>query len=188
MLLSEGQILSAKFIAYADHWRTAETLQGLADQNPNEANDLLVASIVFRAFALEAFLFHLGETLSLGSGAFENEPTIEKLKTLAKQLNVDLEMSSAGWRLLHKLLKARNQVAHAKDDELCTRIPRPANHDDPEALAAFQSDWQRFANKGNSKEIREYLGRVMLNLWTAAGHMPESLFARGIQYWRSEPC
>lgn len=186
MAAVETQILSAKFIAYADHWRTANVFERLADENPRDTFDLLMAELLFRVFALEAFLCHLGAQVITDDKNYEKKPIMEKLKLLGKRLNVDIEKQTPTWALVRDFIDTRNNIAHAKDDDLLKKIDSPRNHDDAEVLAAYQARWQQFSSKRNCVEIRDYLYRTMLNLWVAVGYMPESLFARGVQYWRTE--
>ena len=105
-------------ITYAEHWHSSKTFLQLGIENAKGSYHQFLGSIVFTAFALEAFLNHVGETL------FSSWPDLEKLtpkgkiNVIAEKLLIDVHYGTAPWQVVPEIFGFRNKVAHGKNELL----------------------------------------------------------------------
>lgn len=172
---------SRKLITYADHWHTANTLDKLAREDPKGSFHKYLASILFRAFALEAFLNHLGEEQFKCWADLERLSPKAKLNIIAENAGVEPKYGSMPWQIVPKLIAIRNKVAHGKNELLEDERILSADDYDREMGEMLKAEWQEFASEANGTLIERQLTDLMLQLWTACGHSVESLFVSGMQ-------
>ena len=73
------------------------------------------ASLVFTAFALEAFLNHIGHNLFKCWDDLERRlGPREKLNIIAERLQVDVNYGILPWQIVKDLFDFRNEIAHGK--------------------------------------------------------------------------
>lgn len=181
MTITVNASRSRKQITYADHWHTANSLETLGNENSKGSYHQFLGSIVFRAFALEAFLNHVGEELFASWRDLERLSPKGKLNVIAEKVGLVPNYGAMPWQIEPKLTAIRNKIAHGKNELLEDERVLMADDYDREMLSMLQADWQAFATSENSAFTRNQLSALMAMIWMASGHELSSLFANGIQ-------
>lgn len=87
------------------------------------------ASLLFTAFALEAYLNHLGPHLFKSWETFERKLTpSDKLTLLCEHLKLDLNWSARPWQTIKDLMRYRNTVAHGRGEKLVEEYKDTVEH------------------------------------------------------------
>lgn len=177
---------SRKLITYADHWHTANTLETLGNENPKRSYHQFLASIVFRAFTLEAFLNHVGEEIFVSWSDLERLSTKGKLNVVAEKIGLRPNYGSMPWQIEPKLTGLRNKVVHGKNELIHDERILTADDYDREMLSMLKADWQTFATSDNCAQARIQSSDLMALIWTTVGHELSSLFVGGVQFVSAE--
>ena len=168
-------------ITYVDLWHTADVLQKLGGRNERGSLHQFLASIVFRAFAFEAFLNHVGEEL------FESWVDLERLRPRGKvniiceKLDIKPNYGNMPWQIIPKLMVIRTKVAHGKNELLTDERILSADIYDEEMGKILRADWQEYATKDNAKSVRDKLEELMKEIWEKAGLEEHAVFRGGFQ-------
>jgi hypothetical protein len=173
-----------QLITYSDFWSTSRSLLESGKSDERGSYYQFLASLVFSAFAFEAFLNHIGEHL------FSSWPELErrlshraKLALIGERLNVPIDYGRLPWQIIPKLFGFRDKVAHGKNEML--RLEKVVPHDDryEELMHEFMfADWQKFATEQNASDVRKHLEEIMANLHKVANIESEFLFSHGSQF------
>jgi hypothetical protein len=81
--------LERKLITYSDLWRTSEVLLEKAKAEPQGSYYLILGSLTFSAFALEAFLNHLGENIFGSWIDLESISPRAKLNVICERIKIN---------------------------------------------------------------------------------------------------
>jgi len=107
---------------------------------------LLIGSLVFMAFCVEAFCQAygkqiLGEELWVGGDRSKKKqkpaerwPVLDKLKAMGRSVDVPVNYGSAPWRDISLIMKARDELAHARPEMCSVRINGVDNDADHHAI------------------------------------------------------
>ena len=173
-----------QLITYSDFWNASRFLLESGKSNEHGSYYQFLASLVFSAFAFEAFLNHIGEHL------FTSWPELErklshraKLALIGERLNFSIDYGRPPWQIIPKLFGFRDKVAHGKNEML--RLEKVVPHDDryEELMHEFMfADWQKFATEQNAADVRKHLEEIMVNIHKVANIENEHLFSHGSQF------
>lgn len=171
-----------QIITYCDFWNTSRFLLENGEREPRGSYCQFLSSLVFSAFAFEAFLNHIGEHL------FSSWPELErklshraKLALIAERLDFTVSYSRQPWQTIPKLFGFRDKVAHGKNEML--RLEKIVPHDRYEKLMHefMFAEWQEFANAHNASDVRKHLEESMTKIHGLAGIEGDILFSSGPQ-------
>lgn len=172
-----------QIITYCDFWNTSRFLLENGERDARGSYYQFLGSLVFSAFAFEAFLNHIGEYL------FSSWPELErrlshraKLALIAERLCIAVNYGSTPWQTIPKLFGFRDKVAHGKNEML--RLEDVVPHDRYEELMHefMFADWQKFANQRNASDVRKSLEEIMAIIHGLAGIEGDVLFSSGPQF------
>jgi len=118
-------------IPYREFWHTANVLLNLAKNQEDGRLHLLVSSLTFRAFALEAFFNHIGRIDDPEWEQHQWSGFDEKPKELGKLLGVAVNYGQAPWSVIRELKQFRDAVAHGSTGSISKEAIEPlATYDD----------------------------------------------------------
>lgn len=129
-----------------------------------------MASLVFTAFALEAYLNHVGGKLFACWDDLERplNPR-KKLSLIAERLGVVVKYGERPWQVIKHLFDFRNDIAHGKSVTLEEeRIVPFYDFTDEQMHQRIQTKWEKYCTKQNSKKAREDVEKIVEAIHKAA--------------------
>lgn len=172
-----------KLITYSDLWRTSEVLLKRAEAEAAGSYYLSLASLVFDAFALEAFLNHIGENVY--ARIWQNLESLQpkaKLNVLCERVGLTPDWDVQPWQVVPEIVAFRNKVAHGKNELL--RFERIVPHDDKYEEIMRQclfAKWQNEATTENAVRVHVQLHALFKLIHEKANIEDEFLFHHGSQ-------
>ena len=170
-----------EFITYSEHWHTSKVLLMLGVESERGSYHQFLASIVFTAFTLEAFLNHMGEHL------FSLWPEMEKLAPKAKllliceKLNIEVDFSRLPWQIIPKLFGVRNKIAHGKNELLKDERELGAESYDELLGKMLRTKWQEYGTQENAQDARDQVAALCEIIWDKSDFPHHGLFQFGLQ-------
>ena len=170
-------------IPYVDHWHTANVLDDLGNAQDQDTRDLFLASISFRAFALEAFLNHVGQEVFQSHWKKSEPCTVrKKIDKLLEFNSLQADYGMNPWLVVPQLVAFRNKVVHGKTKYQKSEPASLSDVYERGFYSALRFDWQESATSQGSNHVRQQTEQVMISIWLSVGRLAESLFRRGVQY------
>jgi hypothetical protein len=145
------------------------------------------ASLVFRAFALEAYLNWQGEHLIPHWKYLERLSPRDKLDLLAELSHVTPDYGSRPWQIVKDLYGFRNDIAHGKPENIISESSEDVNEFLDAKLGTFiQTDWERFCTEDNAVRAQVDVEKIAHALYDGANMKDKSKgpydpFAGGFQ-------
>ncbi len=146
-------------------------LQQTKDQSGRLEESNSIASIVFIAFALEAYLNHLGSQL------FTPWPHLErslspsaKLALITDRLGLTPDLGCQPYQSFTLVFKLRNTMAHGKTELVSWKVKGDASGKPP--MHYPLTDWEREANPTSVERLLTDAETIIKELHSAAG-LPE---------------
>tara|TARA_R110001592_G_scaffold1664_6_gene9726 strand:- start:15180 stop:15752 length:573 start_codon:yes stop_codon:yes gene_type:complete len=165
---------------YAYLFRTAQDSLARAEANEEGRFYQIMSSLVFSAFALEAFFNHLGEIEIECWGEIERIGPAQKLNVLYHHLNLDFSASNRPIQTVTQLLRFKTFMAHGRTERLKTEgvlsTPRP----DP-GQSLIDGQWEKFCNVDEARRGLHDVKEVIETMAGAANIGGYSLFSLGHQ-------
>jgi hypothetical protein len=170
-----------KVITYADFWQTSRVLLEKAQAEPRGSYYLVLGSLVFSAFALEAFLNHLGESTFKSWNDLESISVRAKVSVICERIGVEPNWGAQPWQIIPEIIGFRNKVAHGKNAML--KFEAIVSKDRyEEVLHQFLfADWQQYATQENAMRVRASLEELFKLLHKKAAIENDYLFHHGTQ-------
>lgn len=154
---------------------------------PEGSAHQFMASLVFRAFALEAFLNWQGQHLIKHWEHLERLKPREKLDLLAELSHVKPDYGSRPWQIVKDLYGFRNDIAHGKPENLSSETFEDSDEYLDEKLGTFiRTRWERFCTEENGVKAKADVEQIAKALYEG-GDMkhkstgPYAPFAPGFQ-------
>jgi hypothetical protein len=147
-----------------------------------------MASLVFTAFTLEAYLNWLGDKLFPHWSYLERLKPKEKLAVISDQLKVRVENSQRPWQTIKSLSDFKNSIAHGKPETIATESVEPIDvYLDQKLSKIDRTDWEEFCTPGNAERAREDVEQIIRKLHAAAG-LDESVdpFFSGLRFHKAQ--
>ena len=171
--------LERELITYSDLWRTSEVLLEKAKAEPQGSYYLILGSLTFSSFALEAFLNHLGENIFGSWIDLESISPRAKLNVICERIKIKPSWGVQPWQVVPEIVGFRNKIAHGKNSLLKFEDIVPEDKYD-EALHQFlYADWQELATEKNASDVRVALEKLFKLLHKAADIDGDHLFHHG---------
>ncbi|MCJ7653693.1 MAG: hypothetical protein MUO97_00050 [Dehalococcoidia bacterium] len=168
---------------YAEMWHASDVMLGKAKENPEGSFYQLMASLIFTAFTLEAYLNHIGQSIFKCWDDLEQLSPKRKLNLIAEKLKIERDDSKRPFQTVSKLFKFRNDIAHGKTVRLksenqinvvdldYTLNVRLGQH--------LETPWQKYCSLRNAERAREDVKIIIQKLHKAAGVTDHILFSFG---------
>ena len=172
---------------HAELWHTSNCLLKAGQDVLEGSAHQFRASLVFRAFALEAYLNWHGEHLIPHWQYLERLTPREKLDLLASLSEVTPDYGSRPWQIVKDLYGFRNDIAHGKPENISSETSEDVDEFLDAKLSTFiKTDWERFCTEENAVRAKEDVKEIASALYNGANMKdksdgPYGPFAMGFQ-------
>lgn len=154
---------------HSELWHTSNCLLEAGQNEIKGSAHQLRASLIFRAFYLEAFLNWLGQQLVPHWSYLERLKPKEKLDLLNDIVRVKPDYGSRPWQIVNDLFAFRNDLAHGKPDHLRTESLEDLNEFlDAKLGEVTQTKWERFGTEENAVRAKEDVAKIATLLYEKA--------------------
>jgi hypothetical protein len=154
---------------HANLWRTSWCLLERGQEQEKASYHQFMASLVFTAFTLEAYLNWLGDKLFPHWSYLERLKPNEKLKVISDQLQVPVDHGQRPWQTMKPLFGFRNDIAHGKPEAIATESVEPIDeHLEKKLGQIVRTDWEKFCTRENAERARDDIEQILKILHTAA--------------------
>jgi|ERR1700733_200799 len=170
---------------HAELWHTSNCLLRTGQERVEGSGHQFRASLIFRAFALEAFLNWLGPQLFPHWKYLERLTPREKLDLLADIIQVKPQYGSRPWQIVKDLFDFRNALAHGKPEDVSSEgyvalkdILESGKQD------LVLTDWENFVTEKNATRAKEDVEKIATVLYKTANvkhEGPRGPFSFGFQ-------
>ena len=154
---------------HAELWHTANCLLDAGQREPTASAHQLRASLVFRPFALEAFLNWLGQYVVPHWKYLERLKPKDKLELLADLIGVKPDYGLRPWQIMRVLFGFRNDIAHGKP-EILEKETLESLDDflDAKLGERLETTWEQFCTEENAVKAKEDVYKIAEALYVAA--------------------
>lgn len=137
-----------------------------------------MSSLIFSAFALEAYLNHVGEKKLEFWNDIERIKPLSKLRVLYVYLGLDFDTSKRPIQTVIQVFKFRNFMAHGKTEKVEGKgtIKTPTRNS---AENLVEAEWEKFCNQKEAERAFEDVKIIIKTLCEAAGFDVTFLFSLG---------
>jgi len=166
---------------YSEMWHTSNCLLEMAKEADEGAFHLLMGSMVFRAFSLEAYFNHVGEKLFIHWSDLETLSPKSKLNVIAERLELEVNYGERPWQVLRELFGFRNDIAHGKTITISESEEKSLEryHKNPTWKRA-ETDWEKYCTPRNAERARVEVGAIIKAIHDAAKIPDDYLFDFGM--------
>jgi hypothetical protein len=172
---------------YAELWHASECLLAMGIENPKGSMFQFLSSAILTAFALEAYLNHVGAATFKCWQQLDRLPPWSKMELLFEELGVAFPAGTNARPLqtVAKLLRFRNTMAHGRSHEI---EAKPIMRTTENYLSAYYerllTDWEDLVQTDTfAKRAREDVGDVLRRLHDARRDKKEPLFTFGTELY-----
>jgi hypothetical protein len=176
-----SSLRTAQINTYAEIWSAATYFLEEGRTTQEGCYFHFMASLVFTAFALEAYLNHVGERLFRSWPALERLSPSEKLDVIAEKLGVSIEYGTRPFQTVSQLFRFRNSLAHGKSLSLRSEDPVSINTSTAEGRFAslLQAWWQENCTLESAERAQEDVENIITLFHAKAGMNDDLLFCPG---------
>tara|TARA_R110000772_G_scaffold154123_5_gene265110 strand:- start:2446 stop:3030 length:585 start_codon:yes stop_codon:yes gene_type:complete len=167
---------------YTELWHTSYVLLELAKEDEKGRHHKLMGSLVFTAFAFEAYLNHLGPSLFATWGHLERLSPKAKFEVLAEKVGLKVDFGSRPQQTIGNLFGFRNDIAHGKSVTLKEMHIESidAYNANPWKFRA-QTDWEKFCTMDDAERARDDIDTIVHSLHEVSGINDEYPFLHGFE-------
>jgi hypothetical protein len=168
---------------YAEMWHTSWCLLKKGQEQPKGSHHQFMASLVFTAFTLEAYLNHVGLKLFQCWNDLERLGPNDKLNLIAEHIGLEIKRDRRPWQVMKDLFGFRNDIAHGKTVRLTSKEIVPLDKHQEEGFPEFiPTKWENFCNQKNAERAREDVEAIIRAIHETAKIEDETPFAKGMQF------
>lgn len=168
---------------YAEMWRVSYWAMRQAEKEVKGSFFQIMASLIFTAFTLEAYLNHIGRHIFECWDDLERLSPSAKINVIAEKLKVEKDNSIRPFQTAKKLFDFRNDVAHGKTILLKNEEQISiASEDISNYMHKFlETDWEEYSTLDNAKRAREDVEKIITIFHNSAGITDDILFFGGME-------
>lgn len=168
---------------YAELWHTSSCLLKRGQENKKASFHQFMASLVFTAFSLEAYLNHIGAQIFTCWNDLERLSPKEKLNVIAERINVEVNYGRRPWQIMINLFGFRNDIAHGKSVTIKSEEIIPLiNHNEDDIHNFLRTNWEKFCTEKNAVRAREDVNNIIETIHEASGIKGEYPFLFGMNF------
>ncbi len=168
---------------YVELWHTSSCLLKKGQDNEKASFHQFMASLVFTAFTLEAYLNHIGAQIFTSWNDLERLSPKEKLNVIAEKLNVQVDYGKRPWQIMKRLFGFRNDIAHGKSVKIKSEeVILLINHTDEDIHNFVLTSWEKFCTERNALKAREDVENIIQAIHAASGIKSEYPFMFGMNF------
>ena len=154
---------------HAELWHTANCLLDTGQKAVEGSAHQFRASLIFRAFYLEAFLNWLGQHLVSHWSYLERLNPREKLDFLNGLIQATPDYGSRPWQIVKELFAFRNYLAHGKPENLKAEGVEDLNEFlDGKLGHIARTEWEQFGTEANAVRAKEDIEQIATLLYEKA--------------------
>lgn len=162
-------------------WHTSLFLRDRGRKEEAGSSHQFRASLIFTAFALEAYLNWLGDKLFPHWDYLERLKIKEKLDLLSAQFGVQINNGARPWQTIKDVFAFRNDLAHGRPDALTSTATEPIDEHLDKKIGEWQRTWwETYCTGENAERAIEDIGEVIRTLHKAAKQRGDA-FSAGVQ-------
>lgn len=166
---------------YHEMWRVSYWTMAQAKKEVEGSFFQIMASLIFTAFTLEAYLNHIGKSTFECWDDLERLSPFAKINVIAEKLKVKKDDSKRPFQTVKNLFEFRNEVAHGKtillkDEELVLIVG--ANIDEY-MNRILEPEWEKYSTLENATRAREDVKEIIEIFHDAVGNKDDRLFFGG---------
>lgn len=168
---------------YSEMWIASYAMLKKAKEAPEGSYYQLMASLIFTAFTLEAFLNHIGQNIFKCWEDLDKLSPSGKLNLIAEKLEIEKDDGKRPFQTVIELFKFRNDVAHGKTVHLQFegQIAIADDKFDQYMFESLQTPWQQYCNLKNAERAREDVEKICRIIHEASDITDDTLFSLGMQ-------
>ncbi|MCK4846585.1 MAG: hypothetical protein KAS88_02855 [Deltaproteobacteria bacterium] len=189
--LKESQ--SRQVNTYVELWHASIVFLENGMANPKGSTYQYMASLIFAAFTLEAYLNHVGylgkEKISSWED-FEKLSPRKKLNKILYKYNINQNKSERPFETIEKLFDFRNDLAHGKSVYMEKEELVSWKSQEESLLGrtvTLKTEWEKYCSEESAAEAREDVEKIMLLIDEEAGTPENPLFNSGLGFHSIEP-
>ena len=142
-----------------------------------------MASLVFTAFMIEAYLNHVGPRIFKCWEDVERLSPSSKLNLIVEKLGIEKGEGKRPYQTLPELFEFRNKLAHGKSIKLKSdnevRIVDPST--DEYMNERLETEWEKYCTLENAKRALKDMESIIIEIHNHAGITDERPFSFGMQ-------
>ena len=172
---------------YAEMRHASRVILDKAKKDPEGAFYQWMASLVFTAFMLEAFLNHIGQRVfKCWSDLERGLSPSEKLNLIVEKLGIEKDDGKRPFLTVSGLFKCRNSVAHGKTVYLKPEKQVIVVHlsrafDDEHSRERLETPWEEYCSLENAERALEDAESICRTIHEASGITNDILFSFGME-------
>jgi hypothetical protein len=170
---------------HADMWHTANCLLDAGQKEIKASAHQFRASLVFRAFYVEAFANWIGQHLIPHWSYLERLKPREKLDLLTDLIHVTPDYGSPPWQIVRDLFAFRNYLAHGKPENLTAESTEDVNEFlDGKLGHLAKTKWEQFSTEANAVKAKgdvEQIAQLLYDKANVKHDGPRGPFSFGFQ-------
>jgi hypothetical protein len=170
-----------KVYTYSELWRTSYWTLNQAENEPAGSYFQIMASLLFTAFTLEAYLNHIGQDMFKCWNDLERLSPEAKMKLISEKLGMKNDTGSNQFQMIKKLYSFRNDLAHGK-----TKILKASEEitvvdldEDSYMHKPLEMEWEQFCTLDNAKEARKNVELTIRSIHEIAAIKDDHIFFLG---------
>lgn len=155
-------------ITYSHMWHTSECLLKRGQEQEAGSFHQFMASLVFTAFTLEAYLNHAGPKLFQCWEDSERLCPKKKLNLIAEHLGVTINYGTRPWQVMKDLFGFRNTIAHGKSRVFKPPVKVISLEEHEADISMVRTKWELFCTQTNAEGARADVEKMVYTLYEAA--------------------
>jgi hypothetical protein len=182
MLRRVKVVKDRKVNTYSELWRVSYWTLDQAKSEKKGSYFQIMASLVFTAFTLEAYLNHIGQTMFEDWKDTErNMSPYEKMDLIAKKLDLKIDYGKRPFQTMKQLLEFRNDIAHGKTVLLQEEKTKIVNLDNDEYMHnTLETGWEKYCTLTKATRARNDIESIIKAIHNLAGIKDDTLFFGGL--------
>ena len=167
---------------YNELWRVSYWTMHRAEEEHEGSFFQIMASLIFTAFTLEAYLNHVGKSIFECWDDLERLSPSAKINVIAEQLKVKKDDSKRPFQTVKRLFDFRNDVAHGKTILLKTEEQISVANASIENYIhkMLEPEWEEYSTLDNAKRARADVEEIIEIFHKSANIKGDTLFLGGM--------
>ncbi len=168
---------------YHSLWQTSQCLLEKGQADSTGSFYQFMASLVFTAFTLEAYLNHIGPEVFKCWDDLERLGPRQKLNVIAERLQVDVNYGHRPWQVMKRLFGFRSDIAHGKSEVVKISHREPLDRHSDDQFGEFErTEWEKYCTEKNVLRAKEDVKKIVHALHEAGQFEDDYPFTPGFQF------
>ena len=168
-------------ITYAEMRHASHVILDKAEKDSEGSFYLFMASLIFSAFTMEAYLNHLGQHIFKCWDDLGRNSPVAKLNLITEELGIEKDYGKSPYQTFLELFHFRNSVAHGKST-IIKSDKIVEFHDVIQGEMKFlETPWEEYCTSENAKKALADIEIIVKQLHEASGIKDEFPFRFGMQ-------